>query len=262
MNNIKVFLFASPNDAQNVLKITRYCTFFSYYIDRNGLLRKRNAALINMSSVMYLSDYGISDCTELDIPRLSADIIAECRNRRFSGIFLDFESSQSANLLKSICQLASRSGIVQFIPLSFASCATNAKLIIPAAISGGSFEQMLREYKAKYGAENLCLDLVRTCQDFTMPSYMPDGRNLSKEEFDVIMAEHSPSPFFSKELCSKYFTYRCNGEYHFVIFDDASTALSKLEIADSLGFYGAFILYSDYGDDVKYIINGKQKNHG
>ena len=151
--------------------------------------------------------------------------------------------------------LVIRNGITVFIPVAFAGCVQNAKLVVPSAISGGSFEQMLREYKEKYGADNLCLDIIRTCQDFTMPSYMPEGKNLSNEEFDTLMNEYSPSSFFSKDLCSKYFTYRCDGEYHFVIYDDASTAVSKFEIADSLGFYAAFILYSDFGDDVKYILN-------
>lgn len=255
MNNTKVFLFASLNDSQNVSKITRNCTFFNYYIDKNGLLRRRIANSGNISGLMYLSDYGIDNYKELDIPRLSMDILSECRSRRYSGIFLDFENRQSIELLRNISMLVIRNGITIFIPISFAGCIQNAKLVVPSAISGGSFEQMLREYKEKYGADNLCLDIIRTCQDFTMPSYMPEGKNLSDEEFDALLAEYSPSSFFSKDLCSKYFTYRCDGEYHFVIYDDASTAISKLEIADSLGFYAAFILYSDFGDDAKYILN-------
>lgn len=255
MNNIKVFLFASPNDSQNVYKTTRNCTFFNYYMDKNGLLRRKNVQPGNMSALMYLSDYGIDKCPEIDIPKLSSDIVSECRNRRYSGIFLDFENRSSMELLRNTGQNAIRNGIIPFIPVSFAGCVQNVKLVIPSAISGGSFEQMLREYKAKYGAENLCLDIMRTCQDFTMPSYMPEGKSLNNDEFEKLKAEYSPSSFFSKDLCSKYFTYRCNGEYHFVIYDDASTAVSKLEIADSLGFYSAFILYSDFRNDVKYILN-------
>lgn len=255
MNNTKVFLFASLNDSQNVGKITRNCTFFNYYIDKNGLFRRRTAHISNISGLMYLSDYGIENYKELDIPRLSMDILSECRSKRYSSIFFDFENRQSMELMRSIGQLAIRNGIVVFIPVSFAGCVQNAKLVVPSAISGGSFEQMLREYKTKYGEENLCLDIIRICQDFTMPSYMPEGKSLTNDEFDNLMNEYSPSSFFSKDLCSKYFTYRCDGEYHFVIYDDATTATAKLEIADSLGFYAAFILWSDFGDDVRHILN-------
>ena len=133
MNNIKVFLFASPNDSQNVYKTTRNCTFFNYYIDKNGLLRRKNVQPGNMSVLMYLSDYGIDKCPEIDIPKLSSDIVSECRNRRYSGIFLDFENRSSMELLRNTGQNAIRNGIIPFIPVSFAGCVQNAKLVIPSA---------------------------------------------------------------------------------------------------------------------------------
>lgn len=256
MNNTKVFLFASPNDSSSIAKITRNCSFFCYYINKNGMLAHHHIQNGYMNPFMCLSDYGIEDFNALDSSKIAKDAVLECQHRRYSGIFLDFEKPSALNLLKTIYQYALRTRLALFVPLAFAHAAPKAKFVVPSAISGGNFKQRLQELKAKYGAENLCLDIVRCCHDFTMPSYMPDGKSLSAKEFDCLIKKYSPETYFSKDLCSKYFTYRNeNGECHFVIFDDISTAISKLEMASSLGFFAAFILYSDFRDDIKDIIN-------
>lgn len=77
MNNIKVFLFSSPNDSKDVLKITRNCTFFNYFIDKSGQLNKKAAPYGSVSSLMYLSDFGIEDFDKLDCYKISREIAAE-----------------------------------------------------------------------------------------------------------------------------------------------------------------------------------------
>lgn len=168
---------------------------------------------------------------------------------------MDFENPASLILLKAIYKNNFKNNFLFFVSKPFASVIPNAKIVIPSAVSGGSFEQMLRDMRVTYGGENICLDIVKSCQDFTMPSYMPEGKPLSQEEFHTLFTANGQSSFFSKDLCAKYFTYRGEGgTSHFVMYDDASTAKAKIEIAGSLGIFSAFLLYSDFGEDIKSIL--------
>ena len=129
-------------------------------------------------------------------------------------------------------------------------------VIAPAAVSGGSFQQMLEALVSRYGAERLCLDLVRTCSDFPMPSYDPDGKPLSPPEFRQLQELYRPQSFFSPQLCCKYFTYRKqNGSAHFVLFDDEHTAAQKLSAIGDMGIGHVFLLYSEWGKEAKSLLN-------
>lgn len=254
MRNLKTFLFASPNDSNAVLKITRNCTFFNYYIDQNGALAKKNPPMGSQSRLLYLSDYG-TEGVEIDTAKVSRELAMECQGRRMGGVFFDFENPNSATLLGELCHGVGRFNIAVFVPRTFAGLYPSAKVVIPSAVSGGNYEQMLRDARASYGADNICLDIVRSRQDFIMPSYLPDGKSLTQPELDGLIEQYNPSVFFSKDLCSKYFTYRSSdGSSHFVMFDDASTAKVKMDIAESLGIFGAFLLFSDFGDSVKELM--------
>ena len=254
MRKIKIFLFASPHEASDVFKITRNCTFFSYFIDKEGLFRRKNTPFGNTSRLMYVSDYGTASCADADFQKLAADIARECRIRRFSWVFFDFETPQSALLLSYASQFIRSPGFTIFVPRMFAGNTSGAKTVISSSISGGSFSQMLRDAVSAYGCENICLDVSLTRKDFTMPSYMPEGRDISDRELCEITEKHSPSVFFSKDLCSKYFTYSENGEHHFVLFDDADTARAKLDIAEQMGIPYAFLLYSDFKENTASIL--------
>ena len=144
-------------------------------------------------------------------------------------------------------------GIVHFIPISMAQAAPQAKLIITSAVSGGSYQEMLTGYAGRYGANRLCLELVRTCSDFLMPSYSPEGTVLSPTQFREIIEAYNPSVYFSQELCAKYCTYRKEEENHFLLFDDAASAAQKLNIAAKQGFFAAFMLYRDWGPDARLV---------
>ena len=101
----------------------------------------------------------------------------------------------------------------------------------------------------------LCLDLVRTCSDFSMPSYDPDGKPLSPPEFRQLQEFYRPQSFFSPQLCCKYFTYRKqNGSAHFVLFDDEHTAAQKLSAIGDMGISHVFLLYSEWGKEAKSLL--------
>lgn len=66
-----------------------------------------------------------------------------------------------------------------------------------------------------------------------------------------MIEELSPSVFFSRELCARYFTYmsRDSGA-HFVLFDDAQTMAKKVEIARQLSIPTILGAWSDLQDAI------------
>ena len=199
--------------------------------------------------------YDGSGLVKSDIHTLTREISAECRRQSFDGVVLDFEPN--VELLERTSQLSSSlkdAGILHFASLGLAASASYAKVIVPSAISGGSFEEMLSGFASRFGAQNLCMEVVRTCNDFLMPSYSPEGQILTARQFAGLMEQYSPTPYFSGPLCAKYFTYHSGSESHFVLFDDPDTAERKISIAESMGYWGAFLLFRDWGPAAKNIV--------
>jgi spore germination protein YaaH len=67
------------------------------------------------------------------------------------------------------------------------------------------------------------------------------------------MERYGPKPFFSKELCTYYFTYRHNDEAHFVMYDNAASISAKLSLGKKLGIEEAFLLYPEIEDVLPHI---------
>ena len=121
-------------------------------------------------------------------------------------------------------------------------------------VSASALPHPMNSFTFIDGTPRLALDLVRVCSQYTMPSYDPDGRALSAAEFRELLDTHSPHCFFSHELCAKYFTCRTeDNSAHFILFDDMSTVSQRIEIAESLGFCAAFLLYRDFGGGCRQL---------
>ena len=59
-------------------------------------------------------------------------------------------------------------------------------------------------------------------------------------------AQTGAQPFFSRELCAKYFTYmNADGQAHFVLYDDDSTLAAKLAQLAGCGVQNVFALFPD-----------------
>lgn len=84
--------------------------------------------------------------------------------------------------------------------------------------------------------------------DFLLPSPTGEGTPLTKESFDALYQDLSPSVFFSHELCAKYFTYQRARARAFCLFDDADSIRFKLKLAQSLDLRWAFLLCSEVED--------------
>ena len=170
----------------------------------------------------------------------------------FSGALLDLgdENSHEASL---ICRALLSSGLTPYVPAELAECSERCALIVPGAISGGSFELMLEHFKSSFPKRPLALDLVRTRHEFTMPSKEPFGKLVRRERFANLMEKY-PRSYFSPQLVCRYITFKEDGKPRFLMFDTPETAALKADMARKAGFSACFALYGEWGGDIPLIL--------
>lgn len=252
----RAFLVVAAQDAAGAERTGAPCVRLCYRVGENGTLQRAQMSMTARGGLMGI--YEAPGLAAGQPERIARDIQAECTRRGYGGVVLDLEpAAEALPNAERLCAALGRLGVRHFVPETLCSCAPEGKVIVPAAVSGGSFAQMLDALCTRYGAENLCLDLVRTCSDFTMPSYTPDGRPISPEELAQLQETYLAQSFYSPELCCKYFTYRSRaGGAHFVLFDDGDTAAAKLRAARERGVGYVFLLYSEWSREAKALLGG------
>ncbi len=251
----KGFLVSDARDARAAGALNLPCVCLYYRIGDRGALQRARLDVNGRGGLL-----GIFEGTGLAAAqpdKLARDLQAECSRRGFGGVVLDMTPPPEAiPALEGLCSALERLQVRYFLPEALANCGQKAIVIAPAALSGGSFDQMLDALLARYGPERLCLDLVRTCNDFPMPAYDPDGTALSPAQFRELQETYLPQAFFDRTLCCKYFTYRKqNGSAHFVLFDDSQTAGAKLQRICDKGVGWVFLLYSEWGAEAKALLS-------
>lgn len=254
--SLRKFIVANSSDILSSECNTAPCVHLIYKINEKGILQRARSYTSSRRNLMGIYDGGgLSLC---DSDALSRDIIIEVNRRNYLGVLLDFTDDPAAyNAVQQISYYLTQKHILHFLPVSMSQLSKDAKLIIPSTISGGSFKEMIDYYLGKYPPSRICMEIIRSRNRFTMPSYKPEGEFLSNDEFDNLSHIFNPSTFFSPELACKYFTYRDNNETFFVLFDDAETAVYKMRIAEKSNFYATFMLYSEWGEYTKAILSAK-----
>lgn len=86
-----------------------------------------------------------------------------------------------------------------YLPEAYAKLTAHRIVIINTAVSGGSFEEHLREVISLYGgSQHIALDvqLLRMC--FSLPATTGLGEPLTPEELDTLLHAQGPAVFFSR----------------------------------------------------------------
>jgi hypothetical protein len=228
------------------------CVYLFYRVGDGGALQRAQLPAAARGGLMGVFEApGLADA---DPPKLARDMAGECARRGYAGVFLDLAPApQTVTPLAALSQELKRLRVVHYVPVSLLAAAPGARAVVPGAVSGGSFAALLDELCARWGADNVALDLQRMRSVFDMPSFSPEGRALPREEFDALLGRCRPSVFFSPELGCKYFTCRENGRAQFVLFDDADTAAYKLGLARQRNLPAVFLLWSEWGPLAKEI---------
>lgn len=251
----KAFLAVTAQDAPKVQGMGVPCLGLYYRIGDTGALQRAQLQLSGRGGLMGVYEApGLALCQP---EKLARDIQTECSRRGYVGVVMDLDVAQEdLGKLEALCAALKRLQVRVFLPESLAGCGGPGTVVIaPAAVSGGTFDGLLEALCARWGAENLCLDLVRGCRDFPMPSYDPDGRPLTARELAELQRRTGAQSFFSPELCCKYFTYRQeDGAAHFVLFDDPDTAHAKLERICRAGVGQVLLLFSEWGREARELM--------
>ena len=132
------------------------------------------------------------------------------------------------------------------MPLECGRTLSHAILTVSTAISGGSLTEYISSLQGIYSAARIAAFLQPVSQHFTLPSPTPNGVLLSAAARAALLAQTGAQPFFSRELCAKYFTYmNADGQAHFVLYDDDSTLAAKLAQLAGCGVQNVFALFPD-----------------
>ena len=135
-----------------------------------------------------------------------------------------------------------------FVPEEYGRRVASAQVLVCTALSGGSLRQRLEEAGQAFGQKRLALDLQRLRMSFPLPCPSGEGKALSGEELEEMMAQRQPSVFYSGDLCAKYFTSTQEGESRFVLFDDAGTLRRKMQLGRELGVTTGLLMYPEVED--------------
>ena len=244
---MRLYLTATPEKLRHAARFTRTLAHVAYRLGPNGHLMQQNLLQIR-GGMMVLGD---GNCRTIrDMSRLCRDIWRECGNRNFSGVVADFEQPfrrDLAQLLQELEAILSRNNKALFVPECYAGQVETANVLISTALSGGTLHQRLEEEQQQFGSR-LALDLQRLRMSFSLPCPSGQGESLSQEALEALLRERHPTPFYSSDLCAKYFTDTCDGRSRFILFDDSSTLLKKIRIGEKLGISTGFLMYPEVED--------------
>ena len=242
---MQLFLAVTPQEVRNASRFTRSLTHVAYRIGPSSTLLRRDLLLDTRGGLLSVSD---REAPAIDAPdRLAAAVLRECGRWNYGGAVLDFEEPAAQDRLafaQVLCRQLSAARRILFVPETYP--VPGAVTLINTAVSGGSFLQHLQEAQSRYG--RIAMDVQRLAMDFSLPARTGQGKPLSQTQLRDLIKEHSPSVFFSPELCARYFTCLQNGAVHFILYDDADTLLRKIRTGAAQGIGTAFVMYPEVED--------------
>ena len=220
----------------------------AYRIGPGDELLRQDLPLQTRGDLMSLSD---RDAPAVGDPQgLCAAVSRECSRRGYAGVVADFEDAPREDLrafLSCLDDRMARTDRILYVPASYIAAAPGAVMLLCTAVSGGSFEERLREAaEARGGGDRIALDVQRLRMDFRLPA--PTGEGVPLDAASFARLSEGRTPFFSPDLCARYFTYMEEGEAHFVLFDDADTLGRKLRLGERYGVGAAFLQWPEVED--------------
>lgn len=247
---MRLYLAVRPEEVRSAQSFSLPLAHAAYRIGTGSSLLSRNLLLQTQGGLLVLSD---RDAPPLPAPEaLSAALLRECSRRTYSGIVLDLEGpfrEDLGQLAAVLTRTGARSRRRVYVPEPYAPAAPGAAVMINTAISGGNFEEHLRQCCGQYGgAQNIALDIQRLRMDFPLPAPSGQGTPLTAEALTARLEANRPAVFFSQDLCARYFTCTQDGTAHFLLFDDAGTIRQKLRLGRQLGISAAFFQWPEIQD--------------
>ena len=202
-------------------------------ISQSGALQRLKVSAVQRHCLLGVTDppQAINFCSA---ERIAADLVFE------------HDTPLNRRLLAAFDEALYDADIPLYVPLECGRTLSHAILTVSTAISGGSLTEYISSLQGIYSAARIAAFLQPVSQDFTLPSPTPNGISLSAAARAALLAQTGAQPFFSRELCAKYFTYmNADGQAHFVLYDDDSTLAAKLAQLAGCGVQNVFALFPD-----------------
>ena len=246
--DLQIYMTTAPEEYRKAAGAGFRTAHLAYRIGEDNHLH-RHTARQTQGGLLALSDMDPPPIR--DSAQLSREILRECINHAFEGVYADFGSNTAPDriaLLEELAPLLHRNSKKLFVSAAYGRHVPTAYVLINTAISGGTLSTMLGDACRTFGKQRVVLDIERVRIDFLLPSPRGEGTALEQSAMDALLAEHASNVFFSHELCAKYFTYQKDGQAHFVLFDDADTIRCKLNLGKNMDLRYAFLLCSEVED--------------
>ena len=252
---MEIYLSVTAEDYPRAAAFGQRFAFVAYRIGTESALLRQALPLLPAPrrgipvrrNLLSLSD---RDCPPVEDPEaLCGGVLRECGRRGYAGAVLDFETAPREDLSALAACLDRRlpeTGRRLYVPEEYAAAAPGAVELLCTAVSGGSFEEHLREAAEQRGGDLLALDAQRLRMDFRLPAPSGEGEPLDEAAFRELA--EGKSVFFSPDLCSRYFTFSQGNEAHFVLYDDADTLNRKLDLGQRYGVRAAFLQWPEIAD--------------
>ncbi len=244
-----IYLCAAPQELPSARRAFSHIAHAACHISSNGRLRTSLSSPCAKEDLLLLTSE--EHCTFPDPTALCRTLRELCSQFGLQNIAADFPSPVTAEKLRFLSLLSKEftvSGNRLWIPEEFASASPASGIVVCTAMSGGIFTKRLEEAVNRFGRDRIALDIQRLMMVFPIPSPTGTGTSLSQPEFKKLFLSQRPAVFFSRELCTKYFTYRHNGQLHLILFDDISTLLEKIRIGRQMGVSHFFLSYPEITD--------------
>ena len=254
---IKLIVTAPPDAFRAASACGLPLGHMAYRVGPGAHLLRANIPLNMRGGLMVIDNSGFDGQGEPGT--FCQQVLRECNGRGYQGVILDFEGHPHpflGQITKQLGALLPHRGWTLYVTEAYADFSDRAKVILPSALSGGSFTQRLAEAAERYGAQRLALGIQRSAEDFTLPSPSGSGTPLSREELAQRLNSRGAAIFFSDDLCAHYFTYmsRQSGA-HFVLFDNAGSIRKKIKIAQNLGFFACLLAWPEVDDILADILH-------
>lgn len=246
---MQIYLAVTPDRLRQALSYTDRPAHVAYRVGDDGHLTRHSLLAATRGGLMVLGDGEHSAVRDASI--LCQEVWRECGNRGYTGVAADFEGPVSDARTAFLCRLGevlARNRRQLYVPEPYGHLVPPARVLISTALSGGTFRQRVEEAAAAYGLERVAFDLQRLRMDFPLPCPSGEGRPLTGAELEAMLAERSPSVFYSGDLCAKYFTYTEGREGHFVLFDDGDTLLRKIRMGREMGITFGLLQFPEVED--------------
>ena len=254
---IKLIVTAPPDAFRAASACGLTLGHIAYRVGPGAHLLRANIPLNMRGGLMVVDSGGFDGRGEPEV--FCQQVLRECNARSYQGVILDFEGHPHpllGQIVKQLGALLPRRGWSLYVTEAYADFSDQARVILPSALSGGSFTQRLMDAAERYGAHRLALGIQRSAEDFALPSPSGSGTPLNREELAQRINNRGAAIFFSDDLCAHYFTYMSHQSgAHFVLFDNAGSIRKKIKIAQNLGFSACLLAWPEVDDILEEILH-------